>query len=89
MLASHLHSLNRLAGREHNLQGLCQAGPECPALLLTGRMTAFRAFGRGPGSGRTACSNSHHLLQSCTPGLFRRCDSVLRYGAFARQIRVC
>ncbi|PKO37598.1 MAG: hypothetical protein CVU33_12330 [Betaproteobacteria bacterium HGW-Betaproteobacteria-6] len=86
MLASHLHSLNRLAGREHNLQGLCQAGPECPALLLTGRMAAFRAFRGEQGGGRAACSNSHHLLQSCTPGLFKLCDSPLPYGAFARQI---
>jgi len=43
MLASYLHSLNRLAGREHKLQGLCQAVPERPGLLLVGHKAASGA----------------------------------------------
>jgi len=44
MLASYLHSLNRLAGRADDLQGLCQAVPESPRLLLAGLKPAQGLF---------------------------------------------
>lgn len=36
MPASHLHSLNQLAGKETEPQGLCQAAGEPPTALLAG-----------------------------------------------------
>jgi hypothetical protein len=40
MPASHLHSLNQLAGKETEPQGLCQAAGEPPIALLVGLMEA-------------------------------------------------
>lgn len=71
MPASHLHSLNQLAGKETEPQGLCQAAGEPPIALLVGLMEASCFNFGGQRQRLPACFNCHHLLQSCTVGVFR------------------
>ena len=71
MPASHLHSLNQLAGKETEPQGLCQAAGEPPTALLVGLKEASCFIFGKPCQRLTACFNCHHLLQSCTVRLFR------------------